>query len=191
MSSRTALGSLTTSRPKTSTRPASGLSSVVKTRTSVVLPAPLGPRRPNTVPSSIPTDTPARATVTPKRLTTPSVRTAGASVVWAAIRMDAKGTRRSRDPGPAVGRTAAIGGPGTVESMRIATWNVNSVKQRVPRLLPWLDERRPDVVCLQETKLADDAFRDLLADELGDRGYAAAVNGEATWNGVAILSRVG
>ena len=75
--------------------------------------------------------------------------------------------------------------------MRIATWNVNSVKQRVPRLLPWLDERRPDVACLQETKLTDDAFVDLLGDELADRGYAAAVHGEATWNGVAILSRVG
>jgi exodeoxyribonuclease III len=75
--------------------------------------------------------------------------------------------------------------------MRIATWNVNSVKQRVPRLLPWLDERRPDVVCLQETKLADDAFADLLGAELADRGYAVAVHGEATWNGVAILSRAG
>ena len=50
--------------------------------------------------------------------------------------------------------------------MRIATWNVNSVKQRLPRLLPWLDEREPDVVCLQETKLADDAFAELLRDEL-------------------------
>ncbi|HEY7150360.1 MAG TPA: exodeoxyribonuclease III [Solirubrobacterales bacterium] len=75
--------------------------------------------------------------------------------------------------------------------MRIATWNVNSVKQRVPRLLPWLDERRPDVVCLQETKLGDEAFAELLGDELADRGYAAALHGEATWNGVAILSRVG
>src|SRR3954451_15773131 len=75
--------------------------------------------------------------------------------------------------------------------MRIATWNVNSVKQRVPRLLPWLDERRPDVVCLQETKLADDAFTDLLGAELAERGYVAAIHGEATWNGVAILSRVG
>ncbi|MCW2928930.1 MAG: exodeoxyribonuclease, partial [Thermoleophilia bacterium] len=46
--------------------------------------------------------------------------------------------------------------------MRIATWNVNSIKQRVPRLLPWLDERAPDVVCLQETKLADAAFAELL-----------------------------
>jgi exodeoxyribonuclease-3 len=75
--------------------------------------------------------------------------------------------------------------------MRIATWNVNSVKQRLPRLLPWLDERRPDVVCLQETKLADEAFAELLGDELADRGYAVAVHGEASWNGVAILSRVG
>ena len=79
----------------------------------------------------------------------------------------------------------------TVGSMRIATWNVNSIKQRLPRLLPWLDERRPDVVCLQETKLADDAFRELLADELVGRDYEVAAHGEATWNGVAILSRVG
>jgi exodeoxyribonuclease III len=75
--------------------------------------------------------------------------------------------------------------------MRIATWNVNSVKQRLPRLLPWLDDRRPDVVCLQETKLTDDAFRELLSEELNQRDYAVAVYGEAAWNGVAILSRVG
>ena len=75
--------------------------------------------------------------------------------------------------------------------VRVATWNVNSVKQRVPRLLPWLDERRPDVVCLQETKLADDAFERLLGGELADRGYALALHGEVQWNGVAILSRVG
>ena len=74
--------------------------------------------------------------------------------------------------------------------MRVATWNVNSVKQRTPRLLPWLDARQPDVVCLQETKLADDAFHTLLSDELGRRGYAAAAHGEPRWNGVAILSRV-
>jgi exodeoxyribonuclease-3 len=75
--------------------------------------------------------------------------------------------------------------------MRLATWNVNSVKQRVPRLLPWLDQRQPDVVCLQETKLADDAFDQLLADEFASRGYALARHGEVQWNGVAILSRVG
>jgi len=75
--------------------------------------------------------------------------------------------------------------------MRIATWNVNSLKQRVPRLLPWLDERKPDVVCLQETKIADDALAKLLGDELSNRGYEVAAHGEATWNGVAILSRAG
>jgi exodeoxyribonuclease III len=75
--------------------------------------------------------------------------------------------------------------------VRIATWNVNSVKQRLPRLLPWLDERNPDVVCLQETKLADDAFAELLDDELSARGYEVAAHGEAAWNGVAILSRAG
>ncbi|HEV7771083.1 MAG TPA: exodeoxyribonuclease III [Solirubrobacterales bacterium] len=75
--------------------------------------------------------------------------------------------------------------------MRIATWNVNSVKQRLPRLLPWLDERNPDVVCLQETKLTDGALLDLLTDELTNRGYEVTVHGEAGWNGVAIFSRVG
>ena len=75
--------------------------------------------------------------------------------------------------------------------MRIATWNVNSIKQRLPRLLPWLDERQPDVVCLQETKLADDKLAELLGSELEHRGYAIAAHGEAAWNGVAILSRVG
>jgi len=75
--------------------------------------------------------------------------------------------------------------------VRIATWNVNSVKQRLPRLLPWLDERQPHVVCLQETKLTDDAFRELLGEALEERRYEVALHGEATWNGVAILSRVG
>ena len=75
--------------------------------------------------------------------------------------------------------------------MRIATWNVNSLKQRLPRLVPWLDERRPDVVCLQETKLSDAAFDALLGEELAARGYEAARHGETQWNGVAILSRVG
>ena len=75
--------------------------------------------------------------------------------------------------------------------MRVATWNVNSVKQRLPRLLPWLDERTPDVVCLQETKLTDEAFTELLHEELAERGYEVAVYGEPAWNGVAILSRAG
>ncbi|MBJ7520623.1 MAG: exodeoxyribonuclease III [Solirubrobacteraceae bacterium] len=75
--------------------------------------------------------------------------------------------------------------------MRLATWNVNSAKQRLPRLLPWLDERQPDVVCLQETKLADDAFLALFSEELAARGYEVAAHGEAQWNGVAILSKAG
>jgi exodeoxyribonuclease-3 len=78
-----------------------------------------------------------------------------------------------------------------VGPVRIATWNVNSVKQRVPRLLPWLDQRQPDVVCLQETKLADTAFAELIGGELTGRGYEYALHGEAQWNGVAILSRAG
>jgi exodeoxyribonuclease III len=90
--------------------------------------------------------------------------------------------QRSSIPGPA-GRYRTL--------VRVATWNVNSVKQRVPRLLPWLDQRQPDVVCLQETKLADAAFAQLLGDELARRGYAVALHGEAQWNGVAILSRAG
>lgn len=77
------------------------------------------------------------------------------------------------------------------DPVRVATWNVNSVKQRLPRLLGWLDERQPDVVCLQETKLADDAFTALLGDELASRGYETALYGEVQWNGVALLSKVG
>jgi len=73
----------------------------------------------------------------------------------------------------------------------LATWNVNSIKQRVPRLLPWLDQRQPDVVCLQETKLADDALVELLSEQLVSRGYEFALHGEMQWNGVAILSKVG
>ena len=75
--------------------------------------------------------------------------------------------------------------------MRIATWNVNSAKQRMPRLLPWLEERRPDVVCLQETKLTDAGFDELFAGPLSDLGYAYAHHGLGGFNGVALLSRVG
>lgn len=76
-------------------------------------------------------------------------------------------------------------------NMRIATWNVNSVKQRTERLLPWLVERQPDVVCLQETKLTDVAFDELLGDDLAALGYQYAHHGYGQWNGVALLSRVG
>jgi exodeoxyribonuclease-3 len=72
--------------------------------------------------------------------------------------------------------------------MRIATWNVNSLKARLPRVEKWLAYARPDVVCLQETKLADDAFPQLT---FGALGYDAVHHGNGRWNGVAILSRVG
>jgi exodeoxyribonuclease-3 len=75
--------------------------------------------------------------------------------------------------------------------VRLATWNVNSIKQRVPRLLPWLDQRQPDVVCIQETKLSEDAFAALLGEQLVSRGYQFATHGEVQWNGVAILSKIG
>ncbi len=68
---------------------------------------------------------------------------------------------------------------------------MNSGKQRLPRLRGWLEQRRPEVACLQETKLADEAFGELLGEELARRGYELALHGEAQWNGVAILSRVG
>ena len=72
--------------------------------------------------------------------------------------------------------------------MRLATWNVNSVRARLPRLLEWLDEARPDIVCLQETKCAAALFP---ADEVGELGYETAAHGDGRWNGVAILSAVG
>lgn len=73
-------------------------------------------------------------------------------------------------------------------SLRLATWNVNSVTARLPRLLDWLDATAPDVVCLQETKVAGGAFPEEGARE---RGYEVAAHGEGRWNGVAILSRAG
>ncbi|HEV7468433.1 MAG: exodeoxyribonuclease Xth [Pseudonocardia sp.] len=75
--------------------------------------------------------------------------------------------------------------------MRLATWNVNSAKSRLPRLLPWLDERAPDVVCLQETKLSDADFAETFDAVLAERGYQVAHHGQGRWNGVALLSRVG
>ncbi|MCM3884602.1 exodeoxyribonuclease III [Frankia sp. R82] len=73
--------------------------------------------------------------------------------------------------------------------MRIATWNVNSAKARQARLIEWLDRAEPDVVCLQETKLSDEAFLELFDEDLFRRGYRVAHHGDGRWNGVAILSR--
>jgi len=72
--------------------------------------------------------------------------------------------------------------------MKIATWNVNSVRARLPKLLAWLEVRRPDVVCLQETKCVDESFPREPIEELG---YQIACFGQKTYNGVAVLSRIG
>ncbi|MFG3104450.1 exodeoxyribonuclease III [Streptomyces sp. NPDC048182] len=72
--------------------------------------------------------------------------------------------------------------------MRIATWNVNSITARLPRLLAWLESSGTDVLCLQEAKVAEEQFP---FAELREHGYEAAVHATGRWNGVAVLSRVG
>jgi exodeoxyribonuclease III len=71
--------------------------------------------------------------------------------------------------------------------MRIATWNVNSIKQRMDNLTAWLSERQPDIVCLQETKSLDDAFP---REPIEALGYNVAVHGQKAFNGVALLSKL-
>lgn len=70
--------------------------------------------------------------------------------------------------------------------MKIATWNVNSLKVRLPHVLQWLEDNPVDVLCLQETKLTDDKFPVM---EIGAAGYQVAFTGQKTYNGVAILSK--
>jgi exodeoxyribonuclease III len=72
--------------------------------------------------------------------------------------------------------------------MRIATWNVNSLAARMPRVSAWLEDTAPDVLCLQETKATQQSFP---TAELEALGYASAADGDGAYNGVAILSRVG
>ncbi len=71
--------------------------------------------------------------------------------------------------------------------MKLATWNVNSVRAREERLIRWLAAARPDVVCLQELKVTDDSFP---TEAVRQAGYVACVHGQKTYNGVAMLSRV-
>ncbi|HEY5127777.1 MAG TPA: exodeoxyribonuclease III [Bradyrhizobium sp.] len=71
--------------------------------------------------------------------------------------------------------------------MRIATWNVNSIRQRMDSLQAWLAERKPDIVCLQEIKCVDEAFP---REPLEALGYNVAVHGQKTFNGVALLSKL-
>ncbi len=72
--------------------------------------------------------------------------------------------------------------------MLIATWNVNSLKARLPRVQQWILENKPDVLCIQETKMKDAVFPSLVFHEMG---YESAHFGQGQWNGVAILSKVG
>jgi exodeoxyribonuclease-3 len=72
--------------------------------------------------------------------------------------------------------------------MRLATWNVNSLAARLPRVTEWIEANQPDVLCMQETKLADDKFPE---KEFAELGYEAVHNGDGRWNGVAIASKVG
>ena len=72
-------------------------------------------------------------------------------------------------------------------SMRIATWNVNSVRTRLDQVVAWLEQTQPDVLCLQETKVADALFPHAAFEALG---YATAISGQKAYNGVAILSRL-
>ncbi len=72
--------------------------------------------------------------------------------------------------------------------MKLATWNVNSIIARLPQVTRWLETARPDVLCMQETKCSDDRFP---AQEFQNLGYKGVTFGQPTYNGVAILSRVG
>jgi len=72
--------------------------------------------------------------------------------------------------------------------MRLATWNVNSLGARLPLVLEWMEANQPDILCMQETKLADTAFPAMAFAELG---YQSAHHGDGRWNGVAVLSRIG
>lgn len=73
-----------------------------------------------------------------------------------------------------------------IMTIKIATWNVNSIKARLPNVLEWLSEAKPDIVLLQELKTTDDGFPYM---EIEDMGYNVAVNGQKTYNGVAIFSK--
>ncbi|MDX1741205.1 MAG: exodeoxyribonuclease III, partial [Rhodothermales bacterium] len=71
-------------------------------------------------------------------------------------------------------------------TLKVATWNVNSIKARLERAIAWLEKARPDILCLQELKVRDEDFPE---KEIAEAGYSAAVHGQPTYNGVAILSR--
>ncbi len=75
-----------------------------------------------------------------------------------------------------------------MSTLRLATWNVNSIRARVDRVASWLDREAPDVLCMQETKVTDDLFP---REPFESRGYEVAFHGQKTYNGVAVVSRRG
>jgi exodeoxyribonuclease III len=80
-----------------------------------------------------------------------------------------------------------LGDKAREEAVKLATWNVNSIRARLDHVLRWLETEQPDVLCMQETKVEDDEFP---SDELQMLGYAVAMAGQPTYNGVAIASRL-
>ena len=73
-----------------------------------------------------------------------------------------------------------------MKALKIATFNINGIRARLPNLLDWLERERPDIACLQELKAVD---RDFPASQLEAAGYGSLYRGQASWNGVAILAR--
>ena len=94
--------------------------------------------------------------------------------------------RRVRRPSPGRVRRGAGCARVPCSTVLVATWNINSVRARIDRLLGWLDARRPDVVCLQELKCTDEQFP---SDAVRALGYHPVLFGQKTYNGVAILAR--
>src|SRR5207247_11406645 len=116
---------------------------------------------------------------------------------WTKARSSPKPTASRARPGASSSRAvptyrarrASTSARGRLASdMRIATWNVNSLKARLDKVVWWLDRAKPDVLLMQETKLAD---ADAPVALFGQHGYALAHHGEGRWNGVAIASKCG
>ena len=118
-----------------------------------------------------------------RRPRTPLSRCVRVPVTSSRKRSARRTTRASPTRGQAAARAIAADAP---DVLKIATWNVNSIKARLPHLLAWLRDAAPDVLLLQETKVADEAFPAL---EIGDLGYNVAAVGQKAYNGVAVLSK--
>src|SRR4051812_18634092 len=96
--------------------------------------------------------------------------------------------RASTSMAPTLAAPRLSGKPPRLVGVRVATWNVNSIRSRVDRVAAWLQRRDVDVLALQETKCRDDQFPEMVLSAIG---YEVAHVGFSQWNGVAILSRIG